>query len=235
MPRNNMTIFQKALLQSVLDEYSDLAKESALEDTFSDSFREWAKAFIKKQTPQKIRVRRILRITLIAAILVVLLTGTAMAIPSVREAIIDYLFTSHEERYGITFDPEAAATAPEEIEETYMFGHIPLGFELIVEDKLTNSASIWWANSDGQMIVFVQDVIPDDSADDSWIGIDIENSSKEMALIGDYRVDIIRMEESYLLVWTNNAYFFTLQLPNSIDDETMREIFLSWKPAEQQQ
>ena len=233
MPSDSMTVFQKALLQSVLDEYSDLAEESALEDTFTDSFREWANDFIKKQTPQKIRMRRILRVSLIAAVLVVLLAGTAMAIPAVREVIIDYFFTNHEERYGITFDPEAAATAPDEIKETYILGYIPSGFDLIVEDKIVVSASFWWMDKDGRMIIFKQDVIPDDPTDDSWIGIDIEDSSKEMALIGDYRVDIIRMEESYLLVWTNNAYFFTLQLPNSIDDETMREIFLSWKPAEQ--
>ena len=234
MARDNMTVFQKALLQSVLDEYSDIPQKSELTDTYTESFKNWADGFIKEQTPQRIRMRRILRITLVAAILIVLLAGTVMAIPAVREAIIDYFFTRYEERYGVTFDPEAAATAPNEIKEVYVLGYIPDGFELITENKFAVSASSWWMDNDGQMIIFIQDIIPDDPTDDSWIGIDAENSTKEEAIIGDYRVDIIRFDECYLLVWTNNSYFFTLQLPNTIDQETMTAIFLSWKPAEQQ-
>lgn len=234
MARDNMTVFQKALLQSVLDEYSDIPQKSELTDTYTESFKEWADGFIKEQTPQRIRMRRILRITLVAAILIVLLAGTVMAIPAVREAIIDYFFTRYEERYGVTFDPEAAATAPNEIKEVYVLGYIPDGFELIAEDKFAASASFRWMDNDGHMIIFIQDIIPDDPTDDSWIGIDAENSTKEEAIIGDYRVDIIRFDECYLLVWTNNSYFFTLQLPNAIDQETMTEILLSWKPAEQQ-
>ena len=233
MARDNMTVFQKALLQSVLDEYSDIPQKSELTDTYTESFKNWADGFIKEQTPQRIRMRRILRITLVAAILIVLLAGTVMAIPTVREAIIDYFFTRYEERYGIAFDPEAAATAPNEIKEVYVLGYIPDGFELIIENKFAVSASSWWMDNDGQIIMFKQDIIPDDPTDDSWIGIDAENSTKEVAIIGDYRVDIIRFDECYLLVWTNNSYFFTLQLPNAIDQETMTEIFLSWKPSEQ--
>ena len=234
MARDNMTVFQKALLQSVLDEYSDIPQKSELTDTYTESFKNWADGFIKEQTPQRIRMRRILRITLVAAILIVLLAGTAMAIPAVREAIIDYFFTRYEERYGIAFDPEAAATAPNEIKEVYVFGYIPDGFELIAENQFAASASSWWMDNCGQMIVFEQSVIPNDPTDDSWLGINTENSAKEMAVIGDYRVDIIRLGESYLLVWTNNSYFFTLQLPNTIDQETMTAIFLSWKPSDQQ-
>ena len=232
MARDNMTVFQKALLQSVLDEYSDIPQKSELTDTYTESFKEWADGFIKEQTPQRIRMRRILRITLIAAILVVLMAGTAMAIPAVREAIIDYFFTRYEERYGIAFDPEAAATAPHEINTTYTFGYIPGNFNLALSEIRTDNATSLWLDEKGAMLVYLQFVMPDDPTDDSWMGIDTENSAKEMAVIGDYRVDIIRLDECYLLVWTNNSYFFTLQLPNTIDQETMTAIFLSWKPAE---
>ena len=227
-----MSVFQKALLQSVLEEYDDLPWESELEDTFSDPFHEWAEGFIRKQRPQRVRARRILRTILIAAVLLVLLAGTAMAIPAVREAIIDYLFHDYEKAIGITFDPAVAATAPDRIEEWYEIENIPAEFELVMEDKLSVSASFWWTDKDDRLVFFIQHTIPNDPLNDSWMGINIKNYSKETVLIGDYWVDIIRMENSYLLVWTNNAYFFTLELPNTIDDDTMREIFLSWKPAE---
>lgn len=228
-----MTVFQKALLQSVLEEYDDLPRESELEDTFSDHFHEWAEGFIRKQRPQRVRARQILRAVLIAAVLLVLLAGTAMAIPAVREAIIDYLFHDYEKTIGISFDPEEAATAPNEIAEMYIFGFIPADYNLIYEDAYSVSASLWWSNSTGQLIVFQQYTIPDNPSNDSWLGIDIESDNKETMLIGNYLVDIIRMEDDYFLIWTNNSYFFTLKLPNTIDDDTMREIFLSWKPAAQ--
>ncbi len=228
-----MTVFQKALLQSVLEEYDDLPRESELEDTFSDPFHEWAEGFIREQRPQRVRGRQILRAVLIAAVLLVLLAGTAMAIPAVREAIIDYLFHDYEKAIGITFDPAVAVTAPDKIVECYMLEYIPIEFELIIEDKYIESSSCWWANADRQLIVFQQNTIPDNPSNDSWLGIDIESDNKETMLIGDYLVDIIRMEEDYFLIWTNNSYFFTLKLPNTIDDDTMREIFLSWKPAAQ--
>ena len=228
-----MTIFQKALLQSVLEEYDDLPWESELEDTFSDPFHEWAEGFIRKQRPQRVRARQILRAVLIAAVLLVLLAGTAMAIPAVREAIIDYFFSSYVERIGVTFDPDKAATAPDLIGKTYEFGYIPAEYKLVSNWREAENVTILWTNTEDLLIAYNQYVIPNDPADDFWIGIDFEDGGKKTVLIGGYWVDIIRMENSYLLVWTNNAYFFTLELPNTIDDDTMREIFLSWKPAAQ--
>lgn len=226
-----MTVFQKALLQSVLEEYDDLPRESELEDTFSDPFHEWADGFIRKQRPQRVRGRQILRAVLIAAVLLVLLAGTAMAIPAVREAIIDYFFNSYSERIGVAFNPEIAATAPGAIIQTYVFERIPDSYNLLLDECDPENATTLWVNNGGQMIVYNQYVIPDDPTDDFWIGIDIESNDRETMLIGDYLVDIIRMEDDYFLIWTNNSYFFTLKLPNTIDDDTMREIFLSWKPA----
>ena len=228
-----MTVFQKALLQSVLEEYDDIPRESELEDTFSDPFHEWADGFIREQRPQRVRARRILRTILIAAVLLVLVAGTAMAIPAVREAIIDYLFHDYEKAIGITFDPAVAATAPDEIIEIYNFEYMPTNLKLLLNKTRLDNVISLWTDSNGALIVYLQHIMPDDPANDTWMGINIKNYSKETVLIGDYWVDIIRMENSYLLVWTNNAYFFTLELPNTIDDDTMREIFLSWKPAAQ--
>ena len=50
--------------------------------------------------------------------------------------------------------------------------------------------------------------------------------------MGDYLVEIIDGEENYKLVWTNNEYLFTLELPYSVSEEEMQKIFASWGPKE---
>ena len=52
-------------------------------------------------------------------------------------------------------------------------------------------------------------------------------------MIGEYLVEFVWYDESYGMFWTDNAYVYSLELPNSINDEAMVEIFSSIQPIEQ--
>ena len=68
---------------------------------------------------------------------------------------------------------------------------------------------------------------------DNWIGIDAEDVNRTTQIIGDFLVEIVWYDESYCLYWTDNAYIYSLELPNSITDEAMEEIFSSIQPIDQ--
>lgn len=68
---------------------------------------------------------------------------------------------------------------------------------------------------------------------DNWIGIDAEDVNRSTQIIGEYLVEIVWYDESYCLYWTDNAYIYSLELPNSISEEVMIEIFSSIRPIDQ--
>lgn len=226
-----LTPFQRALVDSVLKEYADIPNNEDLPDTYSDDFKAWFETFARNRG-RRLRVGTVVKRILIAAIIAVLLACAAMAIPAIREAVIDFFFHEDEIQIGITFDPEQAATAPDEIETAYTITYIPDAFVLMMEGYERGSSYVWLVNGDDQWITFTQSPMPDYPEVGHWWGYDVEESQRRTVLMGDYLVEIIDSEEYYKLVWTNNEYVFMLELPYSVNEEEMQKIFASWGPKE---
>lgn len=228
MKYRNLTPFQKALLDSVLIEHEDVM-EKCEPVAFSEQFLAESKKLIKQTCGAlSFGVKRGLRIALIAALITVLLAGCAMAIPAVREAVIDFFLQIKGDRVGITFNPEEAATAPDSIETIYTLTDVPHGYEQVVYDILPNEVHIWWVNEYDQWITYTQLRIPNNATTENWFMLELPIEDKDQRVIGDYLVEIIRSEGFYHLVWTNSQYVFILELPDTIDDEAMQKIFMSW-------
>ena len=230
--RKQLTAFQRALVDSVLKEYTDIPDNKNIPDAFSDHFKQWIEVCRKKNRVGKLSAGTVVKRILIAAIIAVLLAGAAMAIPAVREAVIDFFFHEDDVQIGITFDPEQVATAPEEILKPYMVTYVPDEFVLIVETEERDIICCWWMDESDQWITFTQNTMPDYPEDGYWWGVDAEDSTRRTVLMGDYLVEIIDAEDNYKLVWTNNEYLFTLELPYSVNEEEMQKIFASWGPKE---
>ena len=156
-----------------------------------------------------------------------MLATTAMAIPSVREAIIDFFFTNHSEYYGITFDPNEAANAPAEIVDVYGPTYIPDGYELVIEDVSQAGVAYWYVNENDQWICFTQYVIPPDATDDSWFGVNAEETQRQSFLMGDYLVEEIQSQSVYFWFWTDNMYLYSLEISNGISSEITEQVFSS--------
>ena len=143
--RKQLTPFERALVDSVLKEYADIPNNEDLSDIFSDDFKAWFEMF-SKDRGRRLRVGTVVKRILIAALIAVLLACAAMAIPAIREAVIDFFFHEDEIQIGITFDPEQAATAPDEIETPYTITYFPDNFVLAVEGVERGYVYVWLVN-----------------------------------------------------------------------------------------
>lgn len=226
--------FEQALVDSILSEYSELPSEDDLPYEFSPKFQAWAKKLLRKaHNPAWYYVNTAFKKAIIVAIIICMLAVSAMAVPAIREAIIDFFFTNRGESYGITFNPQEAATAPEHIEQAVFPTFLPCEYNLIDQSITSATVSGFWISEDGNTIFFCQNRIPNDATSDNWIGIDAEGATRTSQIIGEYLVEIVWLEESYSLHWTDNAYIYSLELPNKISEETMIEIFSSIQPIDQ--
>lgn len=231
--QKQLTPFEQALVDSILYEYRDLPSEDELPYEFSPKFQRRAlKLLSKTRNPAWYYVNTTFKKVILVAIIICMLAVTAMAVPAIREAIIDFFFTEREESYGITFNPEEAATAPSSVERQHAPTHIPNGFNVLDQGCAEFSSYCFWADENGAVIIYTQETIPENATSDTWIGIDAEDATRTSQIIGEYLVEIVWLEESYSLHWTDNAYVYSLELPNSISQEVMVEIFNSIKPME---
>lgn len=230
--REALTVFQQALIDSVLKEYGKVPAEKDLPNTFSPKFRNWVETYQKRNGFQRVHTLKVIRRILIAALIAILLAGAAMAIPAIREAVINFFFHQDGVQIGITFDPERAATAPDEIKEPYVVTYVPSVYIPVVEVDKYDCSCLIWTNGSGEKISFVQSPIPNKPDIENWWTLDGEGALRETVLLGEYWVVIVDGEECYKLVWTNNEYLFTLRLPYSVNETEMQKIFASWGPKE---
>lgn len=229
-----MTAFEQAVVDSILAEYRELPDEDVLNENASFGFQHWSIKLIKKtRNPCWYYVNTTVKKAILIAIILSMLTMTAMAVPSIREAIIDFFFHNHGERYGITFDPLEAATAPDEIETAFFPVLLPEGYNVIAKNNTIAAVYGIWANDKDQKIYYSQYPLLDDATSDTWIGIDAEDVTRSTRVIGVYLVEFVWYDESYGLFWTDNAYIYSLELPNSISQEVMIDIFSSIQPIGQ--
>jgi hypothetical protein len=230
--RKTLTVFQQALVDSVLKEYTDVPDEKDIPNVFSVKFQNWTENFQKRNGTKRLRTITVMKRILIAALIAVLLASAAMAIPAVREAVIDFFFHEDDTRIGITFDPMQAATAPKEILSPYNIAYVTDSYILVSEGVERGYVYAWFVNNNEEWITFIQSVLPEDVEAGTWWGHNVKESKRRTVLMGDYLVEVIDGVGNYKLVWTNNEYLFTLELPYSIDEEEMQKIFASWGPKE---
>ena len=226
---NNLTPFQQALVNSVLKEYDAILTDAPKTEP-SPKMQKWMKNEVETSR-KRVNAHRIIRNILIAAIITALLAFSAMAVPVVRDAIIRFFLSEETDHFIVTFDPQQAATAPEEITNYYDIPYIPDNFLLTVEDKSPSSYIIIWFSDDGGFIQYIQSIIPSDATDDNWIGIDFDDDPQSRVIEG-YDVKIIPGKESNIWVWTNNEYIFTLELPTTLTEEEITKIITSWVPEQ---
>ena len=229
-----LTAFEQAVIDSILVEYQDIPEETELEIDFSTRFQIWSHRLMHKtRNPYWYYVNTTAKKIILVAVILSMLTMTALAVPAIREAIIDFFFHNHGERYGITFNPEEASTAPNEIEIRYFPINVPQNYTPIDEGFTIFCTYGLWVNESGERIYYSQDIIHEDATADTWIGIDAEDVTRTTQIIGEFLVEIVWYDESYCLYWTDNAYIYSLELPNSISEEIMIEIFSSIRPIDQ--
>ena len=82
-------------------------------------------------------------------------------------------------------------------------------------------------------MLFTQQPLQHDLTADNWYGYNAAEHTRNSIILGEYQIECIQTATNYKLVWTNNEYLFTLELPYSVTEEEMRKIFDSWGPMEE--
>lgn len=228
MIKKEYTPFQRAILDSVLEDYTKLMADVP---KITASPTMVARAKKNERRNHTISVgRRIARAALIGAIIVFLLAASVMAIPALRARVVEFFLRESSDFYGITFDPETAATAPTVIEQEYSVTYLPDNYTEISVSSLPMKIKRVWSNDMGEQLSFIQRLISN-VQDNPHMSVD-SGENKETVLMRGYLVTIITNAEYRELIWTDNAYCYILEIPTSVPQEEVEKIFASWGPKE---
>ena len=232
MIKKTLSIFEEALLDSVLLEFAGVPHEEDLEYSFSEGFEQKAKNLIKKSgTAAWHCVNTTAKKLLIAAIITALLVSSAMAIPAVRKGLGKFFMHNTGINYYFTVDENAIKNAPKELEVIYSSSYIPVGFELIDETVCSGFASYTYLTPDGRMIDFNQEKLPDDPNYVVGSNPDAEYSDVDYVEMNGYKViQFIFDDASVELVWTNEDYFFRLYCTAPVTLDEAKQIFYGIQP-----
>ena len=214
---NKLSPLQQALLDSVLAEYAHVPEETQIDYTFSQKFEKWAKKFIAETDRlTKHRLSKTVKLIIIVAAIIALLAACAVAIPAIREGLVDFFLTEKVDHYGVTFNPDQAAYAPDEIEKYIVPSYIPEGYSMIADDRSPAGVIQAWTNEQGRIITYNQCFIPKDATQDNWMGISSEGISRSSAVTYGYKVEIVKDADMSTMVWTDNQYLYFVSAPNEL-------------------
>ncbi len=224
MTRIERTPFEQALLDVILEEFSTIPSEKEIEITISLGFQKTCEQLLKRARHGVVsRVGIAFRRAIIIAAIIAALITTAMAVPVIREAIIQFFFRNEGTHYEFSFDPEQAATAPDVAEKIYCATYIPKGYTQITADISFAGAGYIWLDESGEgYIMFNQYIIPEDNNS----GPNAEGTATEILNINGYQVFCV-YDEGSMYYWTDNEYFFSLFGGPDISQEEMQKIFSS--------
>lgn len=222
MTRIERTPFEQALLDVILEEFSDIPYEQEIELTASLKFQKTCEQLLKRARNGTVsRVGIAFRRAIIIAAIIAALITTAMAVPVIREAIIQFFFRNEGTHYEFSFDPEQAATAPNVTKKAYYATYIPDGYVEVFTEVVLGGVSYIWSDESGEdYIMFNQYIIPENSNS----GPNAEGVATEILNLNGYQVFCVR-DEGTIYYWTNNEYFFELACGTNVSEEEMQKIF----------
>lgn len=217
---NKNTPFQKALLDSALEDFSQVPDENELPGDFSLRFEKSCKKIMwNSDFPVAYHLSRAVRRAILVAAILAASVFTVFAVPELRENILS---RSGTPQYEYSFDPISAASAPESVETVYLPTHIPEGFTL--ERKLIHEkwVTCLWRVDTETYITFDQYPIPADA--ESVLAS--EDAPYEVIELDGY--EVFRIQSSAVkYYWTDNEYFYTLIFSHNISEQEHKNVFYS--------
>ena len=228
---SKVTVFERALVDAVLCEYIDIPNSTEIQYEPSEKFKDAIKKIIAGFDKHRIVTITLIKRLILVAIIAALLTGCALAIPAVREYLIEFFLNDHGSWYGVTFNPEEAKDAPHEIEDFYAPTYLPDGYQVFDEMYSIGGIAVYCFDENDGFLYYEQSFISANANEDDWMGIDAEDTTRSSKVLFGYRVEIIHGEDSTTYVWTDNRYVFFLYFDLTISDEEKLKVMESIAPV----
>lgn len=238
MVKKTLSIFEEALLDSVLLEFAGVPSEEDIEYSFTTDFERKSEKLIRKSRSRYWHhVNTTAKKLLIAAIITALLVGSAIAISWVSEGSIKLFMNSTGTNYYFTVDEDAIKKAPKDLETIYSPGYIPRGFNVAEVTVSDGHVSHVYESADKHRIEFIQEKMPDDPSDAFDCYPTVADSKVYNVVLNGY--DIIEIiyndgngNSAIMMVWRSEDYFFSLYCDSPVTLAQARGMLLSIHPNE---
>ena len=218
MASDEMLLFKKALWEASANVYERELAECP--ENVKCSRRHYAKmrkilgVAILPATSRKIKIKRRIVAALVAAVL--LLTGCTTY--AYREEIREFIETVFDDYIRVTYhdgeDPAAMAT----IEEYYILGYVPEGYELVDELERPTQTKYKWANAEGDYIILHQC-----NVDSMMFIMDTETEKMELIKIGEHSI-YYRYTNINYYVWNDGKYAYQLTVSDQLLEQELISI-----------
>lgn len=214
--------FARALLTASLEDYAAVSPEENI--VFSPAFEKKMEKLCKNTDRRVFHpVQTAFRRAILIAALLAALAVTAFAVPSIRNAILDFFVHDAGTHYEFTFTPEQAAAAPKQIEKVYRPMFIPNDFTPQKPILSTGAVMYTWVSWKKDYICFDQYVIPQGENNS---GPNAENVETEILNINGYDVFCVYSENT-IYHWTDGEYFYQLSCGPTLTEWERNQIFCS--------
>ena len=218
-----LSILKDALLIAGVDElncYRSLHYENV---EFSKEFKKSIKEINRKRKRLSYKctktVPRRIGTIFIAAIITFCLM---MTISAFRTPVINFFVNVYDDFVALFFKEDESVYVPEFIdhvnEPTYMID----GFEKVDYLHLDNVAETYW-EKDYDLIILYQEIIEQDLQ----IKLDNSHDGYSEAILGRHTVYYSLSKGSYMFIWSDGSYFYTLILPESIPFDEIEKVISS--------
>lgn len=218
---------KEAFLDAVSNRYQAVPPENEIEHTFSPEFQSEIHKMSRKsestlwrgwQSPVK-------RAIAVAGLILIMLTVIACASPTVREAILSIFLIDEDKGYGITFNPEKAENAPDEIEDYWIPDYCPKDFAITYQVTSQTAVTYIWQRENRDLIRYSQLPIQEGTTEENWMGINSEGARHTTESINGYLVEMLAWNEHFVAIWTDNQYIYMVEIRG--DDIDTKEIVTS--------
>lgn len=210
--KNSKELFVKAFMEAERIDNASLKSEDEIKWDFSERFEKSMNQLIKKNNNIRLSTRRKIKKGLIAAIIaaVVAFTGL-MSVSATRAPFIEFIKKVFPQFNEVTLSDESTPPV-ERIETEYTLTNLPEGYEIDIYQKDELVVMTKWKNKSGDEIVLFQETL------DPNLSIDTEHNYQELKING-YEAYLMIAEKNSVLSWTDGYYWFTLNAPNSLNDD----------------
>ena len=218
MIADNLELFKNALIEALYSKYEDEIRESSGESAICSRahYNKLRSLGIKVKDQRVGRISKKSFVAILVAAALLLVGCTAYVY---RDKIFDFIETVYEEYILVTYDSSKSNDSDKIIEEPYILGYIPEGYELISESKTPIRIYYKWQDDSGNEITFRQKTL-----DGTNFKLDAEQGDTEILYCGNFTIYFRKIEESYHYIWNDGEYALTLTSYVELSHEEISKI-----------
>ena len=217
---NSRELLKKAFIDAMCEKYEKELSVCSETADCSAAHKKRIKQIICGSTAVVPR-KRLSKRTVIALLIAAALLLAGCTVYAYRDTIGNFFVEIFGEYMVGQFDNGKEENLSE-IKDIYTVGYIPEGYTLQKGMIRGSVVTYTWQNDSGDLISFEQKIY-----DKTKHYIDGETIQFSELLIEDYIVYFANVDSSYLLLWDNGKYIFTLRTTHRFSEEVITKLIKS--------